>query len=126
MRASIGNAVMHMDAPKRVSLKAASLTSDGINSSKISWLTGKWKIERIGLTAQEMQDLEHKQFSIEQIFQLHSVPLTVAGIREAANYATAEIDDQRFRTYTAKVRHRIFPSTPGQTSEAGALRSTVT
>lgn len=93
--------------------KAAWMAEHGgrANSGKISWLTGKWKIERIGLTAQEMQDLEHKQFSIEQIFQLHGVPLTVAGIREAANYATAEIDDQRFRTYTVYPIVKIIADT---------------
>lgn len=70
------------------------------NAGKVAWLTGKWRFERIGLTTSEMQDLEKTKLGVEQLFQLHGVPLTVAGIKEAANYATAEIDDQRFRTYT--------------------------
>jgi HK97 family phage portal protein len=70
------------------------------NAGKTAFLTGKWSMQRLGLTSQEMEEIERIKLNVEQIFQLHGVPLTVAGIREAANYATAEIDDQRFRTYS--------------------------
>jgi HK97 family phage portal protein len=81
------------------------------NAGKIGWLTGKFKYERIGLTATEMQDLERSKWNIEQIFMLHGVPLSVAGIREAANYATAEIDDNRFRQYTVYPLVKILQDT---------------
>lgn len=69
-------------------------------AGRTAWLTGKWRYEKLGLTGQEMQDIERSRLSVEHIFLLHGVPLSVAGIREAANYATAEIDDDRFRRYT--------------------------
>jgi len=71
-------------------------------AGKTAWLSGKWRYERLGLSVQEMQDIERSRLSIENIYTLHGVPLSVVGIREAANYATAEIDDERFRTYTVK------------------------
>lgn len=72
------------------------------NSGKTAWLTGKWKYQQLGLTNADMQGIEQEKLNVEQIFLLHGVPLSVAGIREAANYATAELDDQRFRRYTVK------------------------
>jgi HK97 family phage portal protein len=72
------------------------------NSGKTAWLTGKWRHEQLGLSAQEMQDIEKEKWSVEQIFMQHGVPLSVAGVREAANYATAQIDDLRFRRYAVK------------------------
>jgi HK97 family phage portal protein len=81
------------------------------NAGKLAFLTGKWRFERIGLSSQEMQDLEKTKLSVEQIFQLMGIPLSVAGVRDAANYATAEIDDQRFRTYTVFPMVRIIQDT---------------
>lgn len=73
------------------------------NSGKVAWLTGKWKYEQLGLSAQEMQNIEAQRLSIENIFLMHGVPLSVAGIREAANFATSDVDNQRYREYT------VFP-----------------
>jgi HK97 family phage portal protein len=70
------------------------------NSGKTAWLTGKWKYEQLGLSAAEMQNIENEQWNVEQIFLQHGVPLSVAGLRDAANYATADIDNQRFKEYT--------------------------
>lgn len=70
------------------------------NAGKVAWLSGKWSHFRFGLTLAEMSDIENRKLSTEEIFTLHGVPLSVAGIREAANYATAEIDEARFRRYT--------------------------
>lgn len=72
------------------------------NSGKTAWLTGKWKYEQLGLTSQEMQNLEASKFTLENIFHLHGVPLSVAGVQGAANFATARVDDLRFRRYTVK------------------------
>lgn len=69
------------------------------NAGKTAWLTGKWRYEQLGMSAVEMQDLERTRATIEAIFLLHGVPLSVAGIRDAANYATASIDEKRFRIY---------------------------
>jgi HK97 family phage portal protein len=72
------------------------------NSGKIAWLTGKWKFEKLGLSKTEMQDIESDKWTTEKIFIHCGVPLSVAGIREAANFATSRTDDLRFRRYTVK------------------------
>jgi len=81
------------------------------NSGKTAWLAGNWTYLQLGLTAQEMQNLEHTRNTIETIFLIHGVPLSVAGVREAANYATASIDEQRFRKYTVAPMCRIIQDT---------------
>lgn len=70
------------------------------NSGKTAWLTGKWRYEQIGLTAVDMQDLEKRRLTVEEIFNLHGVPLSIAGVRGAANYATAELDRSNFAQWT--------------------------
>lgn len=72
------------------------------NSGKTAWLTGKWKHEQLGLSGVDMQDIEKEKWSVEQIFLLHGVPLSVAGLDSSANFATANVDDLRFRRYTVK------------------------
>lgn len=73
-----------------------------VGSGKTAWLTGKWRYEQLGLTAAEMQNIESTTFSLNQIFHLHGVPLSVVGIQGAANFATARVDDMIFRRYTIK------------------------
>jgi HK97 family phage portal protein len=70
------------------------------NTGKQAWLSGKWRHEQLGLNAAEMQNIEQAKWNVEQIFLMMGVPLSVAGIRDAANYATADIDNQRFKEYT--------------------------
>jgi len=72
------------------------------NAGKTAWLTGEWSYEKLGLTAVEMQSIENARFSVENIFHMHGVPLSVAGFKEAANFATARVDDLIFRRYTVK------------------------
>lgn len=81
------------------------------NSGKTAWLTGKWKYEKLGLSMVEMQSIEAGQNNLENIFHMHGVPLSVAGIREAANYATAQVDELIFRRYTIKPMMRMFSDT---------------
>lgn len=81
------------------------------NSGKTAWLTGKWHYEKLGLSMVEMQSLDASQKNVENIFHMHGVPLSVAGIREAANYATAQIDELIFRRYTIKPMMRMFVDT---------------
>jgi HK97 family phage portal protein len=81
------------------------------NAGKTAWLTGDWRYEQLGFSSQEMQDIEKQKYEIESIFVLHGVPLSVAGIRDAANYATAAIDDQRYRQYTVKPMIKIIQDT---------------
>lgn len=68
------------------------------NAGKTAFLNGKWNYIKLGLTQGEMQSLEKEKWSVEQIFLNHGVPLSVAGIEGAANYATAKQDDINFRT----------------------------
>jgi HK97 family phage portal protein len=72
------------------------------NSGKTAWLTGDWDYLQMGLTAQEMQSIESSTWSVEQVCHLCGVPLSVMGVKEAANYATAQVDDVRMRRYTVK------------------------
>lgn len=72
------------------------------NAGKIAWLTGKWRFEKVGLTKTEMQDIESDKWTTHKIFIHSGVPLSVAGIEGAANFATARVDDLRFRRYTVK------------------------
>lgn len=72
------------------------------NSGKTAWLTGKWKYEQLGLSSVEMQNLENEKWNVEAIFMQHGIPLSVAGVRDAANFATARQDDLRFRRYCVK------------------------
>jgi phage portal protein BeeE len=81
------------------------------NSGKTAWLTGKWRYEQLGLTMAEMQNIEASRFNIENIFHLHGVPLSVAGFKEAANFATARVDDMIFRRYTVKPLIKLLRDT---------------
>lgn len=96
---------------QRNKLKWAKEYGGQSGAGKTAWLTGKWRYEQLGLTAQEMQNIEASKFSIENIFHLHGVPLSVAGIQAAANFATARIDDLRFRRYTIKPLTKILADT---------------
>jgi HK97 family phage portal protein len=81
------------------------------NSGKTAWLSGKWKYEQLGMSVQEMQQLENSKWNIEAICHQHGVPLSIIGLREASNYATAEIEDLSFRRYTIKPRANKFAET---------------
>jgi HK97 family phage portal protein len=76
--------------------------SGGQNSGKVAWLTGKWQFLKLGLSKVEMQDIESDRWTVNKIFIHSGVPLSVAGIENAAAYATARIDDLRFRRYSIK------------------------
>lgn len=69
------------------------------NAGKTIMLPGAWKYLRLGLTSQEMETVEREKWSVEQIFTNHGVPLSLAGIKDAANYATAKLDEINFRKY---------------------------
>jgi HK97 family phage portal protein len=89
------------------------------NAGKTAWLTGEWTYERIGLSNEDMQELDRIRLTMEQIFMLHGIPLSVAGVREAANYATAEIDDERFLRYTVLPMVQIIEATQNTDLVAG-------
>lgn len=72
------------------------------NAGKTAWLTGKWTYQKLGLTAVEMQSIEDRRLSVENIMAMHGVPLSTAGVKDAANYATARVDDLIFRRNTVK------------------------
>ncbi len=78
------------------------------NSGKTAWLLGKWSYQQLGLTAQEMQNIEASRMNVENIFTMHGVPLSVAGVRDSANYATAKIDNIRFKEYTVLPMVRLL------------------
>lgn len=69
------------------------------NAGKTAFLNGKWSYTKLGMTMQEMQAIEKEKWTIEQIFLNHGVPLSVAGVDGAANYATSRQDEINFRKY---------------------------
>lgn len=69
------------------------------NAGKTVFLNGKWSYHKLGMTMAEMESLESEKWSVEQIFLNHGVPLSVAGIEGAANYATSKQDEINFRKY---------------------------
>ena len=69
------------------------------NAGKTAFLNGKWAYHKLGMNMAEMQTLEREKWSVHQIFLNHGVPLSVAGIEGAANYATAKQDEINFRRY---------------------------
>ena len=76
----------------------------GTNSQgKTAWLNGKWSYIQLGLTNKDLQTIEQTQQTTEEIFLAHGVPLSVAGVKEAANYATARQEYINFR------RHTVLP-----------------
>lgn len=74
----------------------------GPNAGKTAWLTGKWQYLKVGLSKVEMQDIESDRWTVNKIFIHSGVPLSVAGIENSSNFATARTDDLRFRRYTIK------------------------
>lgn len=81
------------------------------NSGKTAWLSGEWEYIQLGLSAVEMQNLEQSHWSVEQICHQCGVPLSVIGVKEASNYATARVDDMRVRRDTVKPALRFFADT---------------
>lgn len=69
------------------------------NAGKTAFLNGKWAYHKLGMSMNEMQALDREKWGVEQIFLNHGVPLSVAGIDGAANYATARQDEINFRRY---------------------------
>jgi HK97 family phage portal protein len=81
------------------------------NSGKTAWINGKWKYQQLGLSHADMQDIEKLKLSVDQIFIVLGVPLSVAGIDKAANRATAEVDRIQFRQNTVKPMVQILSDT---------------
>ena len=73
------------------------------SQGKTAWLNGKWKYIQLGLSNKELQTIEQASLNVEQIFLAHGVPLSVAGVKESSNYATARQDYINFR------RHTVLP-----------------
>ena len=69
-------------------------------AGSIAWLTGDWNFLKLGMTAEEMDSLEQERKTVEQIFIHHGVPLSIAGLEKAANFATARQDYISFRRFT--------------------------
>jgi len=81
------------------------------NSGKTAFLAGKWNYQRIGLSSSDMQDLDKEKANVSNIFHLHGIPLSVAGLENAANFATAQIDDLNLRRYTVKPLIKLISDT---------------
>ncbi len=93
---------------KKLKAKFNTEYSGSRNAGKTAWLTGKWEYKRLGLSLQEMEAVSANKQRIEEIFALMGIPLSLAGIGQAANFATAQEDDKRFRRYTVLPLLKIF------------------
>jgi len=69
------------------------------NAGRTAFLNGKWTYTKLGLSQTEMQSLERDKWSVNEIFITHGVPLSIAGIEGASNYATSRQDEINFRRY---------------------------
>ena len=70
------------------------------NTGKTAFLNGKWNYVKLGLTPSELQTMERSKMTVNNIFTLHGVPLSVAGVERAANYATSRQDAIHFKKHT--------------------------
>ena len=94
--------ITDQDAWDKAKAKWQSEYGGSENSGKTAWLTGKWKKETLGMSQKDMEAIEASKWNVEQICHMHGVPLSVLGMREASNYATAKVEDMGFRRYTVK------------------------
>lgn len=78
------------------------------NSGKTAWLTGKWDYKRLGLSLVDMERSASKAQNTDYIFALHGIPLSMAGVTEASNYATSKQADVQLRRYTVLPLLKIF------------------
>lgn len=69
------------------------------NIGKTAIISGNWEYHKLGLTHQEMENVESDRISISNIFMNHGIPLSIAGIEKATSLATARQDDINFRRY---------------------------
>jgi HK97 family phage portal protein len=81
------------------------------NAGKTAWIYGSWKYTQLGLNLKEMEAVETRKQNLTELFIQHGVPLSVAGIEGAANYATAEIDRVRFNENTVLPMVRLVEDT---------------
>jgi HK97 family phage portal protein len=70
------------------------------NSGKTAFLNGDWNYVKLGLSPVELQTMQRSQDTVKNIYTLHGVPLSVAGVEKAANYATARQDTIHFKRWT--------------------------
>lgn len=70
------------------------------NTGKTAFLNGKWDYKKLGLTPNELQTMQRSEMTVKNIYTLHGVPLSVAGVERAANYATARQDTIHFKRWT--------------------------
>jgi HK97 family phage portal protein len=96
------------------------------NAGKVAFLSGKWTYTQLGLNGAAMQAMEQLKWGIEQVFMVHGVPLSMAGMDKAANRATAIQDEINFKRLTViplidllvgKVNQQLLAKFP---SKAGA------
>lgn len=108
---AITDPAMTLDQWKK--LKADYLAEYGgtANAGKQAFLTGDWTYLRMGLTRTELQEIEKMRLTTEEIFLLHGVPLSVAGVKDAANYATSQIDVTRYLAMTVAPMVRLIMET---------------
>lgn len=90
------------------------------NIGKTAFLNGKWEYVQLGLDMQKMQNIEAAKLNTEQIFMLHGVPLSIAGVRESANYATARQEDINFRNFECEPLMSLIVGTLNGNDRVGA------
>jgi HK97 family phage portal protein len=70
------------------------------NTGKTAFLNGDWSYVKMGLSPTELQTMQRSEMTVKNIFTLHGVPLSVAGVEAATNYATAKQDSIHFKRWT--------------------------
>ena len=72
------------------------------NAHKTAFLKGGMTYNRIQFTQREMEFLEGRKFTRDQVLSIFGVPKTVAGYTEDINFATAQAQSQVFWKNTIK------------------------
>lgn len=93
------------------------------NVGKTAFLNGKWTYQQLGLSSQAQEALERERYTTESIFQTMGVPLSIAGVKNAANYATSKQDDINFRRYECVPLWDIFIGRMNAPATTGLARA---
>jgi HK97 family phage portal protein len=72
------------------------------NAHKTAFLKGGMTYNRVQFTQREMEFLEGRKFTRDQVLSIFGVPKTVAGYTEDINFATAQAQSQVFWKNTVK------------------------
>ena len=88
------SSVFNDPAKRKEAIESWNQRYQGAYGEKTALLFGGIKMDKIGLSPKDMEYLEQRKLSREEILAVYKVPPAVIGIYEYANYANAEIQEK--------------------------------